>query len=560
MSGGLQRTLKVLGETANEAAVPVLLAALDARDRQLQEAALRTLLLRRSLVAELEVLRRWESFSDRWKTFVVQKTGWLAPAIRRTILANDAQLYRSACEAAVAAREYDLMPALVTAAIDRTNPNSQRAAAAVIELAEHLHDEVHSPRDYRIRRDPQLQRAHVLPSLEQAAENFREHGRPELVEAFLLLAQRDNAVLKHVLQSPSEPSHAPLVAVLDQSPRPGIVRLLLSYLDDPHAPLPVLQVIAGRVDISYLRQLFRKIGSEPTPVVRANLKRIESAPCLRGILSVLKALGDAEQAGVVQFAALSGVGRAPAFEIVSYVLAQEPVAGRRAAAAALAQFTGHAADQLALKTLRDPDPQVRAAILAQLRERNLPCATAELLARLDSVHEVEREAACKGLEDFSFSRYLQAFDGLSEAARKSTGELVKTVDRQAMQQLQAELQAPTRSRRLRALEICAAMDAVEPMHATLIGLLADDDQYFKIEVLRVLEGHDLPAIRTALREALVDHRPLVQQAAEKALATLSRGKTVPVNGPLTGTVALPNRRSEPFPPVIAPPAPKSTST
>src|SRR5690606_19325195 len=138
---------------------------------------------------------------------------------------------------------------------------------------------------------------------------------------------------------------------LDQSPRPGIVRLLLSYLDDPHAPLPVLQVIAGRVDISYLRQLFRKIGSEPTPVVRANLKRIESAPCLRGILSVLKALGDAEQAGVVQFAALSGVGRAPAFEIVSYVLAQEPVAGRRAAAAALAQFTGHAADQLALKTL-----------------------------------------------------------------------------------------------------------------------------------------------------------------------------------------------------------------
>jgi HEAT repeat protein len=545
MAGGLETTLRVLGETANEAAVPVLVAALDSRDHRIQEGALRTIVLRRSVVAEMEVLRRWDRLTERWKGIVVQRTGWLAPAIRKAIVGNELALYRNACEAAVATREYELMPQLVAAAADKTHPNGQRAAAAVLELAEHLHDEVHSPRDYRIRRDPQLQRAHVLPSLEQAAEKFSDHCRSELIEAFLLLAQRDNAVLKHALQTPSERCHGPLLGVLSESPRPAVVRLLLSYLDDPHPPLPALNAIAGRTDVSFLRQLFRKIGGEPGPVVRANLKRIETAPCLRGILPLLTALGDSEQAGVVQFAAHSGVPRRQALDIVQHVLVQPTVGGRRAAAAALAHFSEPAADQLALRTLSDTDPQVRAAILLQLRARNLPNATARLLEYLDSPHEVEREAARKGLEEYSFQRYLQAFDGLSEAARRSTGVLVKMVDPQALQQLQAELQAPARSRRKRGVEICVAMEAVEAMQATLVSLLADDDQYFKIEVIRAMEHRDLPAFRAALRDLLLDHHPLVQQAAEKTLAHFTRGKTEPVSGSLTSTtVIVPTRATE----------------
>ncbi len=544
MSSGIQITLKVLGETANEAAVPVLLAALDGRNHQSQEAALKALVQRRSLEAELHVLGRWDQLSDRWRSLVVQRSGWLTPAIRKAIVSNDSKLYRNACEAAVATREFDLIPQLVAAGIDKTHPYGQRAAGAVLEMAELLHEEVHSPRDYRIRRDPQLQRAHVLPSLEQAAETFPDHCRTELIEAFLLLAQRDNAVLKHILQSPRERCHAPLLAVLGECSRPAIVRLLLSYLDDPHAPLAALQAIASRVDVSYLRQLFRKVGSEPSAVVRANLKRLESAPCLTGILTVLRALGDAEQAGVVQFAALSGISRKQAFDLVTYVLGQEPLAGRRAAAVALAQFPGPQADRLAIRSLRDPDPQVRAAILDQLRSRNLPQATALLLEHLDSDNEMERDAARRGLDEYNFSRYLQVFDSLTDAARVSTGQLVKTVDARALDQLRAELQAPARSRRKRGLEICVAMGVVEALHGTLIALLADDDQYFKIEVMRALEGVDLPAVRNALRTALLDHSPLVQQAAERALASITRGKTEPVSNSLTSTTVIPaNRRN-----------------
>jgi hypothetical protein len=74
-------------------------------------------------------------------------------------------------------------------------------------------------------------------------------------------------------------------------------------------------------------------------------------------------------------------------------------------------------------------------------------------------------------------------------------------------------------------------------------------------VIRALEGHDLPAVRAALRQALVDHHPLVQQAAEKALFSITRGKTEPVSNSLTSTAVMPSiRRSGPPPltPVEAP--------
>jgi hypothetical protein len=44
----------------------------------------------------------------------------------------------------------------------------------------------------------------------------------------------------------------------------------------------------------------------------------------------------------------------------------------------------------------------------------------------------------------------------------------------------------------------------------------------RVDAVRALTGVDTPEIKAALRQALVDRQPLVQQAAEHALAELSR--------------------------------------
>ena len=160
--------------------------------------------------------------------------------------------------AAIFTRDYDSIPVLAAAASDRSNPYAGQAAAATLELAELLAEELTSPRRLRIRRDPQLPAQPRLATLERAATSLDEHGRRELLEAFLLLANRENAGLKRILQSPSDRGFLPLVDLLATSSRPGIERLLLSYLDDPHAAAGgAMQIIGRRGDISFLRHLVR---------------------------------------------------------------------------------------------------------------------------------------------------------------------------------------------------------------------------------------------------------------------------------------------------------------
>ncbi|HZN33617.1 MAG TPA: HEAT repeat domain-containing protein [Pirellulaceae bacterium] len=518
MSCGLTTTFELLGEAENDAATGVLLAALDASQREIRDQALTALLKRHSGTAELNILGRWNDLSLRWKTQVAERVGWLSGAIRKAVLARDARLYECGCSAAVFTRDYDLIPVFVQAAVDRANPYAVRAAAATLELAELLSEELAAPRDYRIRRDPQLQRQHVLAGLERAAAQFDEHGRRELLEAYVLLASREDAVLKRILQSPTDRSFLPLVEVLTNTSRPGAQRLLLSYLDDPHAPLPAIHIIGRRSDVSFLRQLARKISAEPTPVIQANLKRIESLPWITGNLGVLDALSETEQPGAVHLAGSSSAPRHHALEAIAHVLRQGHVPGRRAAAKVLGEFRGPEASELALRSLTDSDPLVRAACAAQLRQRNVPGAINRLLQLLDSPHQAEREAAQAGLSEFRFERFAANFDNLSPEARRSAGPIVRRVDPQAIDQIRAELEAPTRGRRKRALEMSVALSAVLELQPLVAALLKDEDQYLRIEAIRALAPIDTPAVRQLLRDALLDPQPLVQQAAEAALA------------------------------------------
>src|SRR6185503_9580331 len=97
--------------------------------------------------------------------------------------------HRNACDAVVHLRAYDLIPTLITAAEDKGNTRPDLSSRATLQLCELLHEELSAPRNYRHRYDPVLVRQYIYNSLAQAIERFEQHGRPELLEAFLLLSE-----------------------------------------------------------------------------------------------------------------------------------------------------------------------------------------------------------------------------------------------------------------------------------------------------------------------------------------------------------------------------------
>jgi HEAT repeat protein len=514
---GLATTLELLTRTDNEAAVQVLIPALDCPDQAVQEGSLVALLKRRTAAGGREILDRMPRMKPEWKTIIRQHRGRLTGALRDAILSSDRQQCEKGCRAAVTFRDYDLVPTLLTVLDSPAQPNAGLAAQTTLELVQALSEEHSGGRDPSDRRDPQMVRRYVLGSLESSVHRFSQHKRHEVIESFLLLANRDNAVLRQVLGNGRHGAYLAAIEALTKGSQRGVLRLLLSFADDPHAPAAIFSVLAGRSDSRFVHYLMRKIGREPTATLAANLKRMTAIPWLADCRRILDQLDDAGQHSAVRFAMVSGIPRQQAMTVVETVLLQGKPGGRREAARALGEFHGAEANSLAMQALADPDPQVQANIIPQLRSRGIPGVLPHLLELVESPYAVVRNAARESLSEFTFKRFVAAFDMLDDDVRRSTGMLVKKIDPQSPLLLHDELRSPIRTRRLRGLKIARAIDCVEGVEGTIVEMLQDDDHLVRMEAAAALDRGVTPASEAALHQALTDTSEVVREAAQRSL-------------------------------------------
>jgi HEAT repeat protein len=519
---GLATTFDLLSRTENEAASGLLLGALDSAESAVSDAALRALLKRHSLAGHQQLLRRLHQLDPKWRETLHEYRGTMSHALRDALLSTDSQSCANSCEAILWFHEYELMPALITVLENESNPNAPLAASTALRLAELFYDDLASAKSFKPRHDPRTLRGHLVATLEASVMRYARHRRNEPIEAFIMLAERDNATLKQLLFDPLHASYRPLIETLTHSPRAGALRLLLSYLDDPQAPSAALTALAHRRDPAFIRALLRKIGSEPSAAAKRNLGRIEHFIWLQPGETLLDELDDAGQHSAIELLMASGIKRLEAFETVAHLVVKGTAGGRRAAVAALAQFHGNDANHLALNALADSDPEVQAAVLSQLRERGIPGAVSILVGLAESPQPTVREAARRSLSEFTFARYLAAFDMLEDQVRRSTGMLVRRVDPDSASQLLEEMAALSRRRRIRALQVAEAMQMVEQVEEATIAALGDEDHLVRLEAARALVQCNSVAACLALREAEHDTSVTVREAASESLDKLSR--------------------------------------
>lgn len=530
-SSGLDITWRALATTPNEAAVDLLLLALDHSRDEIAIGALRALLARRSLRGTLEVVRRWDRLSLRWKEIVAEQPDCLSHALRQAVVGETGPMCVNACHATIWLREYDLAPLLINVAESSSHAHGGLAGHTLLRLAELLHDELAAGRKGARRGDPYIVRTRVVTALEKSLARWAQHQRLEILESFLILAPRDNALLRQILNNPHDPTYLKVIDLLAHSRQPGVMRLLLGYLDDRRAPTAALQSLARRGDRTFVTRLLKKVGYEPSAAARRNLRLIRDFPWLRNDFERIDGLDDAAQHAAAQVAVFSSMQRRDVLMLLERLLRQGKPGGRRAAAAALRHFQGVEANQLVLEALQDQDPLVQVAALERVRQRGLPGAMARLLELLESEHETVRSAVRKCLSEFSCSRFLAAFDLLTPEARQSTGSLVRKVDLTTLSTLREELASTVRNRRFRAVEAAEAMGLVAELEASLLDLLRTDDHLLRAKAAHALRHCDTDRTRHALRECLLDDHPNVQEAAEASLLHLRQGNSAAPSGP-----------------------------
>ncbi len=514
----LERTLEVLSSTDNDAAAEVLLQGLVHAEPRWQSRVLEALLVRRCEAAGNEVLSRWSQLGPHQKQLVARKRGWISDSLRHAFAQPGDEAFIGACLAAREIGDYAQIPNLISVVLEsRSASITELAGQTVLRLADRMREELNRSRDYRTKRGPQLQRSQVMTSLERGVRNFQQHGCRELIEALLLIADRRNTTVAQILRDPTDRAFAPLLDLLVNSPRPAIMELLLDFLDDTQTPLSALHAAMRRRDARFVRLLCRKIGQTPAAVVRENLRRIDNIPLMRQPSLLLQMLDPSEQPGAVQLAVASGIPQHQQLEFIDRMLQEGSVIGRRCAARALASLPGADADAVVLRALVDDDGEVKAAIAQQLREREIPDAVRSLVSLLESPQPVVREAARQSLADITFDRFLGSYDQWDDETRLAEGELTLQADGNFVGKLVTELLSKSRSHQRRALEITQLLRLGHQVEPTLAELATDDDQYVRLEAVRLLASLGTPLARQILRTAVHDKSALVQEAARLGL-------------------------------------------
>ncbi|GAB4134072.1 MAG: hypothetical protein Kow0040_17290 [Thermogutta sp.] len=510
-------TFDHLVQTRNTAAGAVLERALDSPFPQIRERAIAGLLQRPEPNGHFTVLRRIDPLDPAWPPRFRQMPSRFLQSLREALVSSDERLRENAYQVVLWTSLYDMIPLLANL-VERPEPDqAERAGEVLLELTRRL---AAAP--------TASETPHNASALQRAAEQARralaigvdrygKHERREVIEAFILLVKENVGILREVLTSTVHPARNALLRILRDAADPSVLQVLCGFLQLRDIPTGVLGVLAQRDDPAFVRQLLKQVGADPPAEVRRNLKRLRQLKWLNNLPRILPELNECEQILVPSLVSKTAVPASRALTAIGEVLRHGLPGARAAAAEALGHYHGAEANALAIQAAYDPDPLVVAAVLPQLRGRGMAGALPVILQSLESSHPMVRRAARRCLKEFSFRRFLETWDMLPPDIRRDTGMLVKRVDGHTTGLLRAELAAPFRSRRLRALLVVQELDLVFRVESSVIPLLEDEDPAIRAEAAAALAMTDSPAALQALKNALNDPNALVREAAENSI-------------------------------------------
>jgi hypothetical protein len=284
----------------------------------------------------------------------------------------------------------EAIPALL-GVLDRENhPNIPLAASTVLRLADLFYEELSRPDRQPRRKEFDNVRQRLTASLEEGFRKYWRHGRREVVEAFLMLGKPQNVGFRYALQQTGGSTDA-VLEILEKSPRGGIIRLLLSFLEDPMMPQAIRKILATRSDPKFVEN-FATAAAERMSKAAEVLAKFDGFSWVDDGGPMVVQMSGPSQACIVQVLRATAVRSARLLGLLEPILRDGAVQGRRAAASALAEVHGSVADECILRFLDDPDPVVQATLVRQVRTRGMAHAMSTLLKYFDTPYEEVRSA------------------------------------------------------------------------------------------------------------------------------------------------------------------------
>jgi hypothetical protein len=196
--------------------------------------------------------------------------------------------------------------------------NQTSALETLIDLAQHHEDSMiraasgevtlslasplskpirHRDHTERIRPETERFRQRIAERLAAAVQQYNAHRNNDLLDAFLVISDWNDALLQQLLGDESA-SQEILLRRMRTSEHQAVLQLLSGFIRRRKIPGPVISLLLRRHDAMFCEALLDAIGETPTPITAINLREYGLPDCLRGGESFMRSLGSDRDAAM----------------------------------------------------------------------------------------------------------------------------------------------------------------------------------------------------------------------------------------------------------------------
>lgn len=515
MANPLSQTFLVLGRTANKHALAVLTAGLEVEVEEVRQRAVEAILRRRSPDGQLEIIRRYDSFTPDLRRRVERRAEDLSAGLSRALLQNEPRLRETALRIIGASQESRLIPLLIDM-LEDDRPEVQQAGADMIrDWVDGIDRGRPSPSSAR--RLAEL-RHNMLRQLNRACARVTALGRPDVViESMLVLGSAESEILGKLLAHPDSETAQLVQHVVLTSRHPAVMQRMVDFLSQPSPPAVVLETLRARTDRDFLSSLLRGLPDRLSPIQESNLRQIRSLDWVEPSGAGLRQIPPELHGALPRFILATGLPVEQKRFVQRWLLNQGSAAGRRAAVEEMDLLDFSTVRDLIFRGLDSEDPEVQAWATSQLRQQEIPEAFSLLLQRLDSPKSAVREAARAELGGFNLEMMLRLSEHLDPETCRRAAAVIRKTDPDCVGKLLKEMAAPLARMRIRAARTALALDLQTEVVPGLLSLAEDADAFVRQAAAEVLGHVPLPEVVEALKQLYHDGSPRVRDEARRSL-------------------------------------------
>lgn len=502
---GIPLTIETLGKSRNESAIDVLISIIVNSNGRHSKLAFKALTGRGEPAAAAAAVKYWKQFGETVHSVAKDRAPWFENAVTEQLRMQGPDVL-AAIHVAKTLKLHTTIDPLASVAESAQDKLVQGAAIdAILFFANELGSAA------RQKSEVSLARTSVMNRLWDSVRHFADHGRVDLVDAFLSSSTWGDAPIRHVVAK-QDAAHNLVMERFAESDQPGVAELLAGFIKRRNLEPALMERIFARTDAKFRIALLQSIGSQPNKIVCYNIKDTGLPKSCRDGADSISELPPMLRGAMVQV-----YGNA----------CNDPIELINVAATAI-QCGGEGVEEAVVEVLQDcaiPSfhrwlkavPAFASDDEAAIQKSTEAKLLRSLIGLLRHPNEEVAEVVNRVLTEIQVDEVVARISQFREVNRIRLGKIVRETDPMAIERVKQALRHPVMKNRIDAIDLADAMAFVDLLGDSFTRIVRDDHQLLRIKAATVLGRSQSSHSIALLEEMLTLPESQVRDAARIAI-------------------------------------------